>query len=87
MLNPPEIKMQEVPISLLEFYSKNISKHNFPQMTAKFICDYFLGKPQAAARAFGGLAATRLQPENFQKIRAGWPYSEPRLIQLERLEF
>ena len=39
------------------------------------------------SRAFGGLAASRLQPENFQKIRAGWPYSEPRLIQLERLEF
>ena len=38
-------------------------------------------------RAFGGLAATRLQPENFQKIRAGWPFLEPRLIQLERLEF
>ena len=38
-------------------------------------------------RAFGGLAAPRLQPENFPKIRAGWPYSEPRLIQLERLVF
>ena len=38
-------------------------------------------------RAFGGLVAPRLQPENFQKIRAGWPYLEPRLIQLEGLEF
>ena len=38
-------------------------------------------------RVFGGLMATRLQPQNFPKIRAGWPYSEPRLMQLERLAF
>ena len=45
------------------------------------------GRAGTLARAFGGLVAPRLQPENFQKIRAGWPYLEPRLIQLEGLEF
>ena len=42
---------------------------------------------QYGNRVFGGLMATRLQPQNFPKIRAGWPYSEPRLMQLERLAF
>ena len=42
---------------------------------------------KGGTRVFGGLMATRLQPQNFPKIRAGWPYSEPRLMQLERLAF
>ena len=42
--------------------------------------------PDLITRVFGGLMAKRLQPPNFQKITAGWLYSEPRLMQLEWLE-
>ena len=37
-------------------------------------------------RVFGGLVAKQLQPQNFQKIRAGWLFFELELRQLEWLE-